>query len=516
MGETRLAALIAALSLATDLGMGQQMEFALRVAMLAVDLGSRVGLGTADLADAYYLALVKHIGCTSDSLEFAGFAGGDDIGFRRRAMLWPATPKSDVIRQIIRHTGEDRPPLERARLVAAMMAGGEKRPRNVVAAHCEAGGRLAERLRLSEGVLRGLEQEQERWDGRGLPDGLSGEELSIAHRLVMVAHDALGINETRRDVVGTVTARSGQSYDPGVVKVFKEAWGAFLAAEPSDTWTRALAAEPGQPVNIAEADIDRVALAIADFTDLKSPYLLGHSTRVAQLADGAAQAIGMSENERVGIRRAALLHDVGRIGIPNGIWDKPGRLSAAELERVRLHPYYSERVLARSPALANLAVVAGSHHENLDGTGYHRGVRAAQLDRSSRLIRAADCLDAMVSERPHRQALPPDEATLGLTTEVDAGRLDAEAVAAVIEASGGKRVRLRPPRPGGLRARDRGPASHGAWVEQQGDGRPPLRLPQDCRAPRPAHIQQDRCHLSRGGCPLRDGVGADLITAEMG
>jgi HD-GYP domain-containing protein (c-di-GMP phosphodiesterase class II) len=454
VGETRLAELIAALSLATDLGMGQPMEFALRVTTLAVDMGRQIGLGREDLADVYYLALVKHIGCTSDSLEFSGFTGGDDIGFRHRAMLWPASSKSQVIGQIVRHTGEGRPPLERVRLVAGMVAGGEKRPREVSAAHCEAGGRLAERLGLSEGVRRGLMQEQERWDSKGLPDRLSGEALSISHRVVMVAHDALGIGEAGGDVIRTVSARSGRAYDPRVVAAFKEAWGTFVAAETSDAWARAMAAEPGRPVTVADADIDHVALAIADFTDLKSPYLLGHSTRVAELADGAARAIGMSETERVTVRRAALLHDVGRIGVPNGIWDKRGPLSASEMERVRLHAYYTERVLARSPGLAGLAVAAGSHHENLDATGYHRGIGAAQLDRASRLIRAADCLDAMLSDRPHRPALQPDQATNELKAEVDAGRLDPEAVAAVIEASGGERVRLRPSRPGSLSERE--------------------------------------------------------------
>lgn len=451
--ETRLVELLAALSLATDLGMGQPMEFALRVASLAVDLGARLGLGTQDLADVYYLALVKHIGCTSDSLEFAEFNGGDDIGFRRRAMLWPAAAKSHVVAEIVRHTGEDRPTPERARLVAGMMTG-EKRPREVVAAHCEAGGRLAERLGLSQGVRRALMQEQERWDGRGLPDRVAGEGLAIAHRVVMVAHDAVGTGEAGGDVLRTVRARSGRAYDPAVVEAFEDAWEAFARAETADAWAKALAAEPGPPLTVAEASIEDVVLAIADFTDLKSPYLLGHSTGVAELAVGAARAMGMPEAEQVALRRAALLHDVGRIGVPNGIWDKPGPLSPGEMERVRLHPYYTERVLARSPALAGLAVAAGSHHENMDGSGYHRGVGAAQLGRASRLIRTADCLDAMLHDRPHRPALAPDAARRELKAEADAGRLDSQSVAAVLEASGGDRVRLRPSRASGLSERE--------------------------------------------------------------
>jgi DNA-binding CsgD family transcriptional regulator len=270
----------------------------------------------------------------------------------------------------------------------------------------------------------------------------------------MVAHDAVGAAQAGGDVVRTVTARAGRAYDPAVTGVFAAVWPAFAAAGSSNAWEQALAAEPGQPVTVGEADIDRVALAIADFTDLKSPYLLGHSTRVAGLAAAAAEAAGIPPAGRIALRRAALLHDVGRIGIPNGIWDKPGPLTAAELERVRLHAYYSERVLARSPVLAGLAVIAGSHHENLDGSGYHRGIGAAQLDLAGRILRAADCLDALLSERPHRPAFDQDGAARELRAEVDGGRLDAEAVAAVVEASGGGPVRLRSPRPGGLSERE--------------------------------------------------------------
>ena len=452
--RTRLAELIAALSLATGLGMGQQMELGLRMAALGVEIGRRLGLGAADLSDIYYLALVAHVGCTSDSLEFASFAGGDDIAFRRNAIKWPSSEPAEVLREILLYTGEGRSPLRRGRLVASMLIHGEERPRKVVAAHCEAGSRLAERLGLSTRVRTALAQEQERWDGKGLPDHLSGDALSIAKRVVSVAQDALVIAAAGGTAMDIVRRRRGRAYDPTVVDAFLDIGGLDALDPASDAWVVGLAAEPAPVASIGLGGIDRFALACADFTDLKSPYLLGHSTRVAEIAVAAADTGGYSSDDIVNVRRACLFHDLGRVGVPNGIWDKPGPLSANELERVRLHAYYTERVLARSPVLASLAVIAGSHHENLDGSGYHRAVSAPQLSRPARLLRAADCFDAMSSNRPHRPALSFDERLHQLRSEVGMGRLDADAVSAIIEASGGERVRLRPPRPAGLSERE--------------------------------------------------------------
>jgi HD-GYP domain-containing protein (c-di-GMP phosphodiesterase class II) len=198
--------------------------------------------------------------------------------------------------------------------------------------------------------------------------------------------------------------------------------------------------------------IDTALAAMGDFADLASPYLVGHSAGVAEVATAAAQRCRFEAAEIVTIRRAALVHDVGRVAVPVRIWQKAAPLSPDDWERVRLHAYHSERVLTRSPFLASLAPVATTHHERLDGSGYHRGAVAAALTRPARLLAAADAYHAMTEPRPHRPAHSPAQVTENLIQEVRAGRLDADAVAAVLEGSGQRVPRIR--RPAGLTERE--------------------------------------------------------------
>jgi len=200
--------------------------------------------------------------------------------------------------------------------------------------------------------------------------------------------------------------------------------------------------------------IDDTARAFADFTDLKSPYTLGHSTGVAKLAEAAARKLGCADTDVAAVRRAALMHDLGRASVSNGIWDKADRLTTAEWERVRLHPYYTERVLEKAPALRPLVRLAGGHHERLDGSGYHRGDPAALLPLPSRIIAAADAYHAMTEVRPHRAPLTPEAAAQELVREVSAGRLDRDAVDAVLDASGQRAPLPKRAWPSGLSERE--------------------------------------------------------------
>jgi HD-GYP domain-containing protein (c-di-GMP phosphodiesterase class II) len=335
-----------------------------------------------------------------------------------------------------------------------MLANGKRRFAETTAAHCEAATRIADRLGMSGGVRRGLGEMHERWDGAGMPAGLSGSALSKPRRVVHVAHDAVVFAGTGgvAAALHTMKERRGGAYDPDVVEALLGN-AQLLDENEDDAWSRALDAEPGTPVVVPHSRLDGIAEACADFADLKVPFLAGHSSRVARLAAAGAELMGWDAEDVVIVRRAAHLHNLGRVGVANGIWERPGALGVSDMERVRLHPYHTERILARSPALAPYAVVAGSHHENVDGSGYHRRVAGAQLSRHARLLRAADACEAMGRDRPHRPALTRDQRARALAAEVEAGRLDPAMTRAVVEAAG-ERLRVRTEWPAGLTERE--------------------------------------------------------------
>jgi HD-GYP domain-containing protein (c-di-GMP phosphodiesterase class II) len=221
-----------------------------------------------------------------------------------------------------------------------------------------------------------------------------------------------------------------------------------------DVWAGVVDAEPEPHHEILEPDLDAVARAFADMADLKMSFTRGHSSAVAELAVAASLALTLKDAEVTILRRAALFHDLGRIGIPNGVWEKPGPLTLAEWEQVRLHPYHTERILNRAPALAPLAPTAGMHHERLDGSGYYRQIRAASLPMSARILAAADAYQAMTQARPHRQALAPEAAARELTGEAERGRLDGDATQAILQAAGHPAERSRRAWPAGLSDRE--------------------------------------------------------------
>jgi HD-GYP domain-containing protein (c-di-GMP phosphodiesterase class II) len=440
----RLAEPVAALSLATDLGMGQPLEQALRACLLAVAAGRELGLDGPDRSDTYYFALLRFVGCTADAHEQAVLVGGDEIAFYAGVAPAVMGETAEHLAFVMRRFSAGAPPLTRARNVTRVLADGTGGAKRSLAIHCEVARMLAARLGLPSRIGACFTHVFERWDGKGLPGELAGDAIPAPARVVAAARDVelfhrLGGWDAAADLL---RRRRGKAYDPTVADIFLAHGERWLREGAGDAvWDAALAAEPPPWIRIDDAQLDAVLEALAGFADLKSPFTRGHSLGVAALAEGAARHAGMREAEAAAIRRAALVHDLGRTGVPNGIWDKPGPLTRTEWERVRLHPYLSERVLSQAAALAPLAALAGAHHERLDGSGYHRGSAGALLPPAARILAAADAYQAMTQERPHRAALSPGDAARELRAEADAGRLDGNAVSCVLAAAGQGRGR---------------------------------------------------------------------------
>jgi HD-GYP domain-containing protein (c-di-GMP phosphodiesterase class II) len=429
-GPLRLAELLASASLATDLGTGQPLGHALRTCTIAVALADAMGCGPDEARTVHQFALLRFLGCTADSAETAAAVGGDDRAFF--AAMAPVVMGSgrELMGRFVRSVGAGRPPARRLQLVARAVAGALGGDDSLTV-HCEVAALLAGRAGLHEPVLEALAHAYERWDGKG-PAGLAGEAIPLAVRIVVVARDidlAAGLGADPR---AWLRDRRDRAYDPAVVDAFEQ----MQPPAGADEWESALAAEP-EPVAIVAADqLDAVLEALADFADLKSPWTRGHSRRVASLAEAAGSHAGLDAAACDALRRAGLVHDLGRVAVENGIWDKPGPLTTAEWERVRLHPYHTERILARCRPLAALVEPAASHHERLDGSGYHRTLAGEALSRSDRVLAAADVFAALTADRPHRLALADDAAARTLEGEAALGRLDADAVACVLAAAG--------------------------------------------------------------------------------
>jgi HD-GYP domain-containing protein (c-di-GMP phosphodiesterase class II) len=304
-------------------------------------------------------------------------------------------------------------------------------------------------------VCTSLRHGFERFDGTGHPAGLADQAVPLPVRIGVVARDAE--LWTRRGGVESACAmvrrRRGRAYDPEVADALLDDAGALLAVERGDPWERLFALEP-RPVRVSPSRLDGLLEVMADFADLKVPSALGHSRGVAALAAVAARQLGLGENAVRRLRRAGFVHDLGRCGVSNGVWERAGPLSTDDWERVRLHPYFTERILARTSLSDELAALAGAHHERLDGSGYHRGTTALTLGVPARILAAADAYQAMSQDRPHRLRLSPAAAVDELSAEVAAGRLDARAVGAVIAASGARTTRLPSSWPAGLTDRE--------------------------------------------------------------
>lgn len=444
----RLAEVLAAFSLATDLGTGKTTGHAVRACYLGMQMARELRLSTAEQAELYYSFLLMHSGCSALSLALTPLIQGDDLAAIADITLRDDTNLLEMLNWLRRNVSPGEPlPARLLNLMKALLAG----PNAVeVQGVCEVAVRVAQRLGMPPGVQTAVQYYLERWDGKG-PFGLRGETIPLKARLLHLAlmmeacHTAFG----RQEAEALARERTGTMFDPEVVDVFvsiarrSELWEILSRPDP---WEIVLDLEPNSPYRyIDETKLDDVALAAADFVDLKSPTTVTHSRETAAIAEAIARRMGLPNDDITTLRRAALVHDLGHVALPSHILLRHDHLSEADQEKLRLHPYYTERILARVPALASVAAIAGMHHERLNGTGYYRGLSGNQLPISACILALADDFQDRLQAIPNRADLDPKAVLKEM--QPDVGPLfSAECFAALVQEQGGaapKRPRRR-------------------------------------------------------------------------
>ncbi|HKY17193.1 MAG TPA: HD domain-containing phosphohydrolase [Microthrixaceae bacterium] len=450
----RLADLLAGLSIVADLGYDLPVETAMRAGLVGTDLARRLGLSEPEAADVFYVSLLLHVGCLAYSHETAALFG-DDAAVHRAVVR--TTTSREIATVLIPEATRGLRFASRVKSVALLAATGPAFAKRHDLAACEAARAVARRIGLPDPVSDALHDVHEWWNGSGARK-LRGDAIAPSARIARVAADAvfLAALVDPQTVTATLRRGAGKMLDPDVVAVFTANAQQVLAdAAAGDPRRRILETEPTPVVEIDEADLATVAAAFGDLADIKTPFTHGHSSEVARLSVAAATQMRLDRQTIAQLRVAAHLHDVGHVGISNTVWEKSESLTTAEWEQVRLHPYYSERILSSSSALAPIAPIVGLHHERVDGSGYHRGCGGTAIGSAARVLAAADSLQAMTQRRPHRPALDLDHARDELLSETRRGRLDGDAVAAVLAAAGQAQPASRGvPRAAGLTERE--------------------------------------------------------------
>jgi putative nucleotidyltransferase with HDIG domain len=410
-GGLRLAELIAALSHALDITEGQPKGHCVRCCWIGMHVGDLLGLDETQRWELYYTLLLKDLGCSSNAARICELYLTDDLQFKRDfKQVGDSLPQ--MLRFVFSHTGIHAGLAERLRSVLNILRNGPQIAHELIQTRCQRGADIARRLRFPEAVAAGIHSLDEHWNGKGKPEGLRGDAIPLYARIALLAQvvDVFHTTGGPAAALAELRTRAGSWFDPALVAAFERAaaqpgfWSALVDPELE---ARVRAAEPGEVHAPLDDDyLDDIAAAFGQVVDSKSPYTSGHSERVAAYADAIAARLGLPAERRRWLRRGALLHDVGKLGVSNAVLDKPGKLDDGEWEAVRQHALYTEQILTRIGAFRELARVAAAHHERLDGRGYPHGLKDDAIALETRIITAADIFDAISAQRPYRAAVP--------------------------------------------------------------------------------------------------------------
>jgi HD-GYP domain-containing protein (c-di-GMP phosphodiesterase class II) len=416
ISSTRLADLLGTLSYALDLVEGQPAGHCVRCCWIGIHIGREIGLSDAEIWDLYYTLLLKDLGCSSNAARICQLYLTDDLSFKHDVKTVDPSSLPQALRFVLGHTGLKAGLAERFRALINVAQNSGQIARELIEARCTRGADIARKMRFSSAVADGIQSLDEHWDGGGNPVGLKRANIPINSRIALLAqvvdvfHTAAGVKGARKEIRN----RSATWFDPRLVEAFEhtaerpEFWAMLKSDQLNDA---IFALEPAQKITLVDDDyLDDIAAAFAQVIDSKSPYTSGHSERVTLYTDLIAEQLGHSSDKRRWLKRAALLHDIGKLGVSNSVLDKPGKLDSGELAAMQMHAAYSETILAGVSAFADLAQAAGAHHERLDGKGYPKGLKGDEITLDTRIITTADIFDALTADRPYRAAMPIEKA----------------------------------------------------------------------------------------------------------
>jgi HD-GYP domain-containing protein (c-di-GMP phosphodiesterase class II) len=409
----RTSELISALSYALDLTEGRSMGHSVRTCVMGMRLAQHIGMSMEEQADLYYALLLKDAGCSSNSSRLFHILNADEIRAKRDVKTTDWTKVGfESLNFALTHVATESPLPQRMWHLLQVAATQQADSRDLVKIRCERGSYIAKKLGFSDAVAEGIHSLDEHWNGGGYPNHLLGEEIPMFSRIANLCQTLEVFYEARgeEDALDAVQARSGRWFDPDLVAAtmsLSKQGILWLGLDSKDLLENVLVMEPEERRLIADdATVDSICLAFADIIDAKSPFTYQHSNGVADAAINIAIHFGMNEFEKKQLRRAALMHDIGKLSVPNSILEKPGKLTDEEWQVVRDHPYYTFQILKRVPAFKSFSSDAAAHHERLDGTGYWRRLSGSSISTVARILSVADVFDALRAKRPYRDALP--------------------------------------------------------------------------------------------------------------
>ena len=440
VGEVRRSEVVAAFTYALDLTEGQPQGHSIRCCFIATMLAREIGLGPAAIARVYYTALLKDLGCSSNAARLNELYRADDLAFK---LAWKtvAPGRGAALRFVVEQTARGAPLKQRVAALGRILANGGAIAQQMIEARCTRGAEIARELRFGESVAEGIYRLDEHWNGSGRPGGLRGDAIPLASRLALLAqivdvfHQAAG----RRIATEEVVRRAGNWLDPELVRAFvrlaeQPRFWAQLESTAIDIRVSAMAPEEAEEVD--DDYLDAIAAAFGKVIDAKSPFTAGHSQRVADYAEQLGERLGVLPTRLRRLRRAATLHDVGKLGVSSAILEKPGKLDEAEWVAMRAHASHTQAILGRIGALSDLAPIAAAHHERLDGKGYPLGLEGKAIARETRIITLCDYYDALTADRPYRPALRVEHALEVMAADVGTA-LDPEGFEALKAMVGG-------------------------------------------------------------------------------